>query len=267
MVSPIALGTGRAVLASRMARLDPITREVACRRLDAAEVLARAELEALMREDGSRLAIANATRQLGEILLADDRGPEARAFVYEARRRYRPYRNDRKLAGEVDLLLASYAFEDGRSDEGEEILEEVVRSCEPAPEAQLVMGRARRLQAHLAVMRFDFKAAREPMGQALKATQDKLSAAIETERLLNRSQYLFTYGEIALLAGDTGPSKEFTDEAWRWTEANFQDDPEYLAFARQRATHAREMIDANGVENRDDPGGRGKPEGSKPEGS
>lgn len=228
-----------------MACLDPISREVACRRLGSAEALARVELETALAEPGARLAIASATRQLAEILIADDRANEASPHVYEARRRYRPFRVDRKLAGEVDLLLATYAFQDERSGDGQEILEEVLTSCAHDPAARLVWARGKRIEAHLAVMRFDFEGAREPIAQAVHATEEKLDPTLETERLLLRSQYLFTSGEIAFLAHDPARSRAFTESAWSFTEMNFADEPEYLAFARERTRHAYEIIDAS----------------------
>lgn len=226
-----------------MARLDPISREVACRRLESAAALARIDLEAAMRDPDSRFAIANATRQLAEILLSDGLVAEGRPFVYEARRRYRPFRSEKKLAGEVDLLLATYAYEDERSGDGQEILEEVLSSCEHEPSARLVWARAKRMEAHLAVMRLDFEAARTPIEWAVQATEANLGASLETERLLLRSQYLFTSGEIELLCRDPARARAYTEAASSFNEASFADDPEYLAFARQRARHAFDVID------------------------
>jgi tetratricopeptide (TPR) repeat protein len=238
-------------------RLGPISREVACRRLGAAHDVALAELESLIKQQGATTAIANLTRELGEILIADGRLSDARSYVFEARRRYRPLRQEKKLASEVDLLLANYAFRDNRSGEGQAILDDARQRCENLPEARLVWGRALRLEAHLSVVRGDLHRAEHFIDRAIEATERDFfftaTAADEAERLLHRSQYMFTKGEIAFLNGQPDAARAWTEDALSFINRVFVHEPDYRAFAKQRARHALNLFDGVAA-NDSDPG-------------
>lgn len=227
-------------------RLGAIALEVACRRLDSAYAIAHAELDHLLQTDGQRLAIADVTRELGEILILDLRYKEARAHIFEARRRYRPFRHRRRHAGEVDLLLSNYAFRDGRSGEGQEILDGVLASCAYDADARLVWARAARLEAHFSVVRGDLQRAATFIDHAIEGTEQPpllgRDESCEPQRCLARSQYLFTKGEIALLCRRQDAARAFTEYALEFTERVFVHEPGYLAFARERARHALEVI-------------------------
>jgi hypothetical protein len=226
-------------------RLDPIVRLVACRKLDGAEVLAQEKLDRLLADpEAQRLDLARAHRDLADLLMMADKSPDARPHVFEARRRYRPFRAEPRLAGEVDLLLATYAIEDDRSLEGEEILAEVLATCEKVPSAQLVYARARRLEAHLQVARGEFEAGDAIMQEALAATLHHATETDEAaaERYLLRSQYLFTAGEVAFMVGDRSRAIDLTRAALDLCETRLFEESEVRSFARDRAAHAFRVI-------------------------
>ena len=98
---------------------------VACRRLAEAEELASARIAQVKEATPvDRLAVARATRGLADVLLEAGKTREAAPHVLEARRLYRPFRNDAALSAEVDLTLAQLAAHDDRSLEAEQILSE-----------------------------------------------------------------------------------------------------------------------------------------------
>jgi hypothetical protein len=227
-------------------RLDRVTLLVACRKLEDAEALATERL-ATQRERvraapalatrADRLTVARATRTLADILLEAGAPDRAAPHVYEARRRYRPYRDDPALSAEVSLTLAAHAFAADRSLEGEQILTEGLAAARSAPDAPLTLARLLRFSAHVWIVRMELERGDALLAEALSAAE-RAPRAVSAEAALVRSQHLFTQGEVAHMREDAPRARAATFAALDVAETELAAYPEYVRFARARAAHA-----------------------------
>ncbi len=220
--------------------LDPVVLLVACRRLDQAEELAFARIAQVKEATPvDRLTVARATRGLADVLLEAGKTREAAPHVLEARRLYRPFRNDAALSAEVDLTLAQLAAHDDRSLEAEQILSEATAATRDVAGAEVPYARLLRYSAHLQIIRADFERGDALIGEAVSAVQRAAAGAggaAEVSLLL--SQYLFTQGEVAFMREDAGRARGSTAAALDVAETVLRGVPEYVLFARARAAHA-----------------------------
>ena len=229
--------------------LDPVVLLVACRKLDEAEELASDRLTRLTRATPvDRLAAARATRALADILLEAGKNQQAAPHVFEARRRYRPFRNDPALSAEVDLTLAEYAFADDHSYEGEQILTEATARSADVPGAELPHARLLRYSAHIQIVRVELEKGDALMTEAVQVAQRAVQTARSTSRaaaaepLLLLSQYLFTHGEVAFMKDDPTRARALVSAALDLTETELREYSEYVRFARGRAAHAHRVF-------------------------
>lgn len=211
---------------------------VACRRLAEAEGLASARIAQVKEATPvDRLAVARATRGLADVLLEAGKTREAAPHVLEARRLYRPFRNDAALSAEVDLTLAQLAAHDDRSLEAEQILSEATAATRDVAGAEVPYARLLRYSAHLQVIRAEFERGDGLIGEALSAVR-RAAAGGGGEVSLLLSQYLFTQGEVAFMREDAERARGSTAAALDVAEMDLRGAPEYVLFARARAAHA-----------------------------
>ena len=219
--------------------LDPVLLLVACRRLDAAEELARERVSRLATAPHvDRLAKARATKALADLLLEGGKTEAAAPHVLEARRLYRPFRNDVALSAEVDLTLAQHAAHDRRTLEAEEILSEATARAADVPGAEVPNARLWRYAAHLQIIRWEIEKGDAMIGEALRAAQRAASTARGGEASLLLSQVLFTQGEVAFMREDAARARASTEAALDVAETDLRGVMEYVLFARARAAHA-----------------------------
>lgn len=229
--------------------LDPVVLLVACRRLGEAEELARERVSQMAKAAAvDRLAKARAAKALADILLEGGKTEAATPHVLEARRLYRPFRNDAALSAEVDLTLAQHAAHDRRTLEAEEILSEATARAADVPGAEVASARLWRYAAHLQIIRWEIAKGDAMIGEALRAVQRAASAARgagasgSAEVSLLLSQVLFTQGEVAFMRDDAARARASTEAALDVAETELRGLVEYVLFARARAAHAHRVF-------------------------
>ncbi|MBK8257232.1 MAG: hypothetical protein IPK82_31730 [Polyangiaceae bacterium] len=232
-------------MASSNGSVDRVLLLVACRRLEEAETLAKERLaQTLAADPVDRLAAARATKTLADVQLELDNHAEATRQTFEARRRYRPFRNSPTLSAEVDLTLAQFAVHDDRSLEGEQILADATERVQNLPGAELEYAKLVRYAAHLQITRGEFKKGDALVGEAVAAVQRAVHAerasgkGVSSNTLLLLSQYLFTQGESAFMVEDVDRARNATRAALDLTETELHTMPEYVQFCRARAENA-----------------------------
>jgi len=189
--------------------MDQVTKLCASGRWLEAEALAREELEAIEEQAKAsglaplegpelesyrqRIALprARALRRLVEVLIEADRAEEATEHMLELRRLYRPFMADHGCAAEYLLTVAKHAARAGSSRVADDALQAALEHASTSADHRLLHAEALRLEAHLAILRWEPEEGVALLGEALRL----LDSNTDTSALL-RMQYLLSLAEV-----------------------------------------------------------------------